>query len=163
MSIPCPACGFIGATEGPAHAYMSPSPACWARYGEILAREYSDPGYWQAHRLLTDAYCGAHSLGADRRARQSLWIHLSALMLHFVDAVAEPAIVAFLRRAAKSGHAFPALDAPEAARRVSYDRVYAAQSATAHQDAVEDYARAVLASWALHHGAFRSLIEEVGA
>ena len=83
----CPACGYQGHHDGPAHAYMSPSPACWARYGEVLAREYSDAEYWRSHRLLTDAYCGQHSIGPDRRARQSLYIHLAALMLHFEDGV----------------------------------------------------------------------------
>ena len=30
---------------------MESSPACWAAYGEVLAREYSDPAYFQVHRL----------------------------------------------------------------------------------------------------------------
>ncbi len=158
----CPACGFEGDHDGPRHAYMSPSAACWARYGEVLEREYSDAGYWRSHRLLTDAYCGQHSVGEDRRARQSLWIHLAALMLHFEDKAADTVIVGFLKKAAKSGHGFARLPMPEASLLVRIDAVYAARDAEAHHRAVAEYARAVLDAWAPHHGAFRGLIEEVG-
>lgn len=157
----CPACGFAGDHCGPAHAYMSPSPSCWARYGEVLAREYSDRAYWRSHRLLTDAYCGQHSIGSDRRARQSLYIHLAALMLHFEDGVPEDQIVAFLRTGAKSGHDFPHLEMPEASFSVGIDAIYTAPSASAHGEAVDTYARAVLAAWTPHHAAFRAFIEEV--
>jgi hypothetical protein len=159
----CPACGHTGPSDGPAHAYMSPSPACWARYGEVLAREYSDRDYWKAHRLLTDAYCGQHSISMDRRARQSLYIHLSALMLHFEDALSESRIVTFLRAAAKSGHDFPYLEMPPANQQVRIDGVYGAADAAQHLVSVTDFARGVFAAWASHHGAFRKLIREVGA
>ena len=157
----CPACGHLGHHDGLGHTYMSPSPACWARYGEVLAREYSDPGYWQAHRLLTDAYCGQHSIGTDRRARQSLWIHLAALMLHFEDMAPDAQIVAFLRRAAKSGHDFAPLEMPAASRGVTIDAIHAATDARAHAQAVTDYARAVFTVWTPHHPAFRGLINEI--
>ena len=159
----CPACGFEGTFDGPGHAYMSPSPACWASYGEVLAREYSDAGYWRSHRLLTDAYCGQHSIGEDRRARQSLWIHMAALMLHFEDGAGNETIVDFLRRAAKSRHGFDWLEMPEASLSVRLDEVHAAPDAAAHHAAVAQYARAVFDAWAVHHAAFRGLIEEVGA
>lgn len=159
--ITCPACGHPGDFDGPHHAYMSPSPACWERYGEVLAREYSDRGYWQSHRLLTDAYCGQHSIGSDRRARQSLWIHLAALILHFEQGAPEQSIVTFLRTAAKSGLDFPAIDMPQESLGVTIDAIYVAEDAAGHAAAVEEYARAVFAAWQPHHHRFRSLIEEV--
>ncbi len=157
----CPACGFQGDHDGPEHAYMSPSPACWARYGAVLAREFSDPGYWQTHRLLTDAYCGQHSVGTGRRARQSLWIHLAALMLHFQDNAPAARIVAFLKTAAKSGHAFAPLDMPRASLGVTIDAIHAATDPHAHALAVTDYAGAVFTAWRPHHRAFRALISEI--
>ncbi|NKB26216.1 MAG: hypothetical protein GKR99_01045 [Rhodobacteraceae bacterium] len=158
----CPACGHPGDHDGPAHAYISPSPACWARYGEVLTREYSDRDYWQAHRLLTDAYCGQHSVGEDRRARQSLYIHLAALMLHFEDAVPADRIVAFLRKAAKSGNPFNPLPMPQDSVNVRIDDVHAARDVREHSAAVTDYARAVYDVWAPQHDVFRRLNDEVG-
>jgi len=46
--------------DGPAHAYMLSSPGCWAAYGELLAREYSDSAYRRLHRLSVDAYALQH-------------------------------------------------------------------------------------------------------
>lgn len=37
--------------EGPTHPYMESSPGCWAAFGDVLAREYSDPVYFEVHRL----------------------------------------------------------------------------------------------------------------
>lgn len=158
----CPACGYEGEHSGPTHAYMSPSAACWARYGEVLAREYSDREYWKAHRLLTDAYCGQHSISDDRRARQSLYIHMAALMLHFEDHLAPDLIVEFLRKAAKSGHDFPHLAMPEPSLSVGIDSIFEAGSSEEHRAAVISYARAVFEVWTPHHGKFRALIEEIG-
>ena len=43
----CPGCGALLPVEnGPTHPYMRSSPACWARYGEVLAREFGDPAYF---------------------------------------------------------------------------------------------------------------------
>jgi len=139
---------------------MSPSAACWARYGEVLAREYSDPDYWRAHRRLTDAYCGQHSVGDDRRARQSLHIHLAALMLHFEDAAADATIVEFLRNAARIKD-FARLEMPAENLGVSIDDVWAAETAVQHCRVVQDYARWVFDAWAAHHRVFRALIKKV--
>ena len=40
----CEDCGVVlPRREGPTHPYLGASSSCWALYGEILAREYSDP------------------------------------------------------------------------------------------------------------------------
>ena len=156
----CVACGFEGEHSGPVHAYMSFSPACWARYGEILAREFADAQYFEAHRLLVDACCGQHSIGSDRRARQSLHIHLAALMLHFEDHVSKPEIVAFLSNAARIRE-FDALEVPPASPLVSMDAIYAAKNAQEHGQAVAEYARRVYEAWEPHYPVFRALIERV--
>lgn len=55
--IKCMGCGGVFAEiQGPTHRYLESSPGCWAAYGEVLAREYSDPAYFQVHRLTVDAY-----------------------------------------------------------------------------------------------------------
>jgi len=49
----CPGCGALLPVEnGPTHPYMRSSPACWARYGEVLAREFGDPAYFALHQLV---------------------------------------------------------------------------------------------------------------
>lgn len=68
----CPDClAAIPATGGPVHAYIPAPPGCWALYGEVLAREYSDRALWPTHRLTVDAYAAQHPSGDDPRQLQS--------------------------------------------------------------------------------------------
>ena len=157
----CPSCGYPGMAETPGHPYLAASPACWAQYGEVLAREYSDRAYWPSHRRLVDAYCGHHSIGSDRRARQSLYVHLAGLMLHFEDGCGDADIRDFLGRTAKSGEPFAELAPPAAIHDVRLDEVHGAPDADAHHASVARYARAVFDVWSPHHGAFRGLIERM--
>ncbi len=157
----CPACGFSAPdTDDPTHAYMSPSAACWAMYGEVLAREFSDADYYRSHRLLTDAYCAQHSIGPDRRARQSIHIHLAGLILHYHDGVSGPEIVRFLKTAARRSD-FPRISAPAPDGSVTIEQIYAAGNADEHASAVDAYASKVLAFWEHEHPRIRALIEKV--
>lgn len=84
MSETCFACGGQFETdEGATHAYMLSIPGCWAAYGELLAREYSDPALFAAsHRLSVDAYALQHPGDpTQRRAVQSFWLHGASLWL----------------------------------------------------------------------------------
>ena len=78
---PCPGCDAVLAVEdGPTHAYMLSSPACWALYGEVMAREYASAALMEVHFLTVDAFAVQHpGSREDRRARQSVWIHLAGL------------------------------------------------------------------------------------
>lgn len=57
--------------DGPTHEYMLSSPGCWAAYGEVLAREYSDNRLARLHRLTVDTLCGPASRG-ERTGRQKI-------------------------------------------------------------------------------------------
>jgi hypothetical protein len=62
---------------------MLGSPGCWAAYGRVLEREYSDPVlFGAAHRLTVDAYALQHPGDPrERRAVQSFWLHGASLWL----------------------------------------------------------------------------------
>lgn len=78
----CPGCGgLFTPVNGPTHRYMISSPGCWERYGELLAREYSDPALMVTHRLSVDTYAVQHPGDLSRRAIQSVGLHLARLML----------------------------------------------------------------------------------
>lgn len=88
---PCLGCGGLFAEgDGPTHPYMLSSPGCWTRYGEVLAREYSQPELLATHRLSVDAYAVQHPGSRDdRRAVQSVGLHLARRMLQ-LDRPAAP-------------------------------------------------------------------------
>lgn len=77
----CPGCGFEApAEDGPVHAYMTSSAACWRHFNALMAREYSDAALMPTHYLSVDAFAAQHPGGrSERRARQSVWIHLAGL------------------------------------------------------------------------------------
>ena len=77
----CPGCGLVASAEqGATHAYMISSAACWRHYSAILGREYSTPALMPTHFLTVDAFAVQHPGDrGDRRARQSVWLHLAGL------------------------------------------------------------------------------------
>ncbi|MDQ3690420.1 MAG: nucleotidyltransferase family protein, partial [Chloroflexota bacterium] len=55
---PCQGCGalFEPVRQDATHAYIGASPACWAAFGELLAREFGDPDFGWIHRHTVDTY-----------------------------------------------------------------------------------------------------------
>ena len=105
----CPGCGHIGPVEdGAVHPYMLASPRRWRMFGELMAREYETAELMSTHYLGVDAYAAQHpGDGADRRARQSVWIHLAGLYA-VLRANREPAYrYDLLRRLASARDDFP--------------------------------------------------------
>ncbi len=58
---------------------MVASPGCWAAFTELIAREFGDQAYGALHRHAVDAYAVQHPGTDDRRARQSVAVHLIGL------------------------------------------------------------------------------------
>jgi hypothetical protein len=67
--------------EGPTHPYIGASAACWARYGELLAREFGELRGPAIHRLSVDAYAMQHPGQPERRSIRSVAVHLMGLCL----------------------------------------------------------------------------------
>lgn len=72
----CPGCGSpVGPAEGPTHAYIGSSPGCWAQFGELMASDIGDV----SGQLVADAYAVQHPGVPERRAVQSVCVHLILL------------------------------------------------------------------------------------
>ena len=77
----CPGCGarYLPHVLDETHPYIGASSACWATFGELLAREFQDPAYGIVHRHTVDAYAAQHPGEDGRRERQSVALHLIAI------------------------------------------------------------------------------------
>lgn len=153
---PCPGCGVVlPAHDGPVHRYMESSPACWARYGELLAREFQDRTYFQAHRLTVDTYAVQHPGRPSPQSIQSVAIHLMALYAKLECGFDDERARALLKHAADHGrfHWLEPLPGPAA---VTLLHPLAAGSATAHGLAVREWAVAAWQSWHDHHAQVRA-------
>ena len=66
---------------GPTHAYIGASPGCWAAWGAFQARSFASPAIAAVQPLAVDVYAVQHPGLAERRAIQSVWVHLVSLCL----------------------------------------------------------------------------------
>lgn len=151
----CSGCGSaLPAVAGPIHDYMTSSPACWAAFNAVLAREYADPELMEVHRLTVDAWAAQHPGDGSRRAIQSVGLHLARLMIQLETGLsggrANAAMLRFAKRKA---------ELPELPPRLSYTLTIAAVldevDRRAHQKAVRAWAAAVWADWSDQHAFIR--------
>jgi hypothetical protein len=72
--------GFFPDIDGPVHLYMKSTPGCWAAFGKALVREYENPRIFTAvHWFTVDTYAAQHPGSNDRKAVQSVNVHLLRL------------------------------------------------------------------------------------
>lgn len=158
MSEACFACGgrFEPNEGGETHAYMLSSPGCWAAYGELLAREYSDPALFTAsHRLTVDAYAVQHPGDpAERRAVQSFWIHGASLWLELRMGQSHELATRALKALAGLDFAQRPLQQPSFA--ITHADVSASPVAK-HEALARDWAEESLTAWEPAHGEFERL------
>ena len=142
--------------EGPTHRYMESSPACWALYGEVLAREYSDPAYLAIHRLTVDAYAAQHPGRPSPQSFQSVAVHLGRLCLLLERGIdfrrANDAMLALVRNESQ----FRWLTPPKNPGAMTVADVHRADSASAHVNQVRLWADSVWEAWSPHHATIRS-------
>lgn len=155
----CPDClAAIPATGGPVHAYIPAPPGCWALYGEVLAREYSDRALWPTHRLTVDAYAAQHPSGDDPRQLQSVTAHLLALHLTLDLGLPEGEVRrrmgAVIRRERRR---FERLPAPSFAGVTNVRAVHDARSPEEHRALVARWAAEVWRAWRPAHERIRLL------
>lgn len=151
----CPGCGSdLPAVDGPLHAYMTSSPACWAAFGQVMAREYADRSLMAIHRLSVDAWAVQHPGDGSRQAVQSVGLHLARLMVQIEGGLsgeaANTAMLGFARRKAE----LPPLP-PRAAYAVTVADVLHAVDPVAHQAAVRRWADSAWAAWSDQHDFIR--------
>ncbi len=142
--------------QGPVHHYMTSLPGCWAIYGEILAREYSDPVYFRIHRLTVDAYAVQHPGFTDRQSIHSVGVHLIRLCLFLEhNLTAENANDAMLE-AGKNKHNFIWLKPPGSLGRITAADVVKAKNISEHEELVRAWAQSAWEAWSVHHHTIRS-------
>lgn len=155
----CPGCGLVlPVREGPTHAYLGASPACWALHGDVLAREYSDPDYSRVHQLTVDTYAVQHPGVPERRSTQSVAVHLMTLCLVLEDGL-DPREGPKLHKRFVERPLFHWLEPPQPNGTLTVADVREATTAAEHERKVNDWARDVWAAWEPHHVTVRSWVE----
>jgi len=151
----CPGCGqAYPPSDGPVHAYIGASAGCWARYGELLALEYSSSELMRSHRFTVDAYTAQHPGVAGRRSAQSVHVHLVALHLVLERELDEGAVRKAMAGLA-DGREFGWLEPPELRTRTGVEAAIAAAGTDRYGETVRAWALEVWQAWSPHHPAIR--------
>lgn len=152
----CPGCSAeLPAHDGPVHRYIESSAACWARYGELLAREYEDAAYMRAHRLTVDAYAVQHPGKPSTQAIRSVAVHLISMHAVLELGLSSNEATSLIKVCADEGE-FNWLAPPRGAYRLNVLHPLAARTASEHVVAVREWAECAWEAWAPHHAQVRA-------
>ena len=155
----CPGCRVrLPVLDGSTHPYMTGSPACWARYGELLSAQYGDPQRMAFHQLVVDAYAVQHPGGDDPRAIQSVGIHLMTLCM-FLERGTDPSLGTRLHRRMVERPVFHRLEPPPSRGQITLLDVPLDAGPKAARDAAYDWASDVWTAWAAHHSIVRDWVD----
>lgn len=157
----CPGCGarYLPHAVDETHPYIGASAACWATFGEVLAREFGDPAYGQVHRHTVDVYAAQHPGADDRRQRQSVAIHLVAICHWLEHDLEVERLNAITGRLAHDDRPWPWLTPPDAYAMTVVD-LLAARDGPTHVRLVREWAEATWDAWSAHRGVVRQWAQE---
>lgn len=153
----CPGCGarYLPHQHDETHPYIGASAACWAAFGELLAREFGDVAYGRMHRHTVDVYAVQHPGRDDRRQRQSVAIHLIGLCQWLEHGLDTWQVIAGTQAMLRdSGPDWPWLDPPEAYDLTVLD-VLDARDGMEHGRLVRRWAESTWEAWSAHHETVR--------
>lgn len=134
---------------------MESSPACWAKYGGLLAREYENPEYMAAHRLTVDTYAAQHPGTPSPQSIQSVAVHLISLHAVLEQALEQRDATALLKVCADRGR-FEWLAPPTSVYSLTVLHPLAATNSVAHVVAIREWAECTWDAWSPHHKQVRS-------
>lgn len=152
----CPGClAWFPEHSGPTHPYIGSSAECWAVFGEVMAKEFSEYHYPAIHRLTVDTYAIQHPGVPSEKAIRSVGIHLFALHLYFEENFKLDSITGWMRRFLSKKSSFFWLDPPKSSGEVTILDVIEANSIEEHTDVVHKWSKSVWEAWSPHHATVR--------
>jgi Family of unknown function (DUF5946) len=148
--------------EGPVHRYMASSPGCWAAFGEVLAREYSDVTYYAVHRMSVDAYAAQHPGVPSKQTIGSVGVHLIRLCMVFEQGLTPEKANDTMLKASKVKSSFTCLEPPQVLGAITVQDVLGAANAKEHKTLVREWAKGAWQAWSSHHQQVRMWLSASG-
>lgn len=161
--IKCYGCGAsVTNSNGPKHAYIGSDSGCWEIFCEVLAKEYTNYNeLWQSHRLTVDTYAAQHPGKAERKAIQSVYIHLSRLYLQIEKGMSGKQANDFMKNVGQYKHEYRLLNAPDFSEVMKITDVATAKDMDEHRLFVEEWAKGVWNAWSEHHNEIKAFADKV--
>lgn len=161
VSEACPGCGarFAPLPHDETHRYIGASSACWAAFGELLAREFHDVAYGRVHRHTVDVYSVQHPGTDERRQRQSVALHLIGLCHWLEHGLDTARLNAITQRLADADRSWPWLP-PPAEFEMTVQDVLVARDGPEHVQLVRRWAQTTWDRWSDAHALVRTWAQE---
>lgn len=159
----CPGCGLILALrDGPKHAYLGASSACWALYQRLSCASTAQADERRVQRLMEGAYAAQHPGVRQLRSVQSVAVHLMDLCVllersgEVRRSLPEPGRTP--RRRALDLHW---LEPPALRGTMTVADALGGKAAPGRAAGVEAWAREVWSAWEPHHPTVRRWLDAV--
>jgi len=157
---PCPGCGAdLPVIDGAPHPYGGASSACWTRFAELGA---TLPQGTPLRRLVTDAYMVQHPGVPERRAIQSVGVHLVALCLVLEHGVAPDSLSRTIQGMLLRPPAFRWLEPPHPNGSTTIVDLEAAAAAGAAGPAIDAFVRGTWDAWLDWHPTIEGWVRDAG-
>lgn len=134
---------------------MKSSPGCWATYGEVIARAYSEPALSDVHRLSVDAYAAQHPGQPSPQSMKSVGVHLIRLCLTVEQGFDVRESNRIMVAVSKVKGRFGWLEPPPSLGTLTVGHVAGATGIDEHRKAVREWSQSVWEGWESHHATVR--------
>ena len=140
------------------HPYMESSPGCWHVYGEILARQFTDPAPADVRRHTADAFAVTHPGQQSPVAIQSVCGHLMSLCVVFERTAPHSYADRILGEVVQGHVTLHWLTPPQSFGEITVVDVRQAGSADDFRLISRAWAHSAWNAWAKHHGTIREWV-----
>ena len=153
--IRCLGCGaLVPDIDGSTHEYMLSAPGCWATFNQVAVLQY-EIATFDLRRMAVDAYAVQHPGTTDRRAVQSVAVHLISLY-HVLERGLTPTEATDKMRVALTDKArFAWLKPPSSMGNITVVDVVNVSDPIEHEAIVKRWARSAWEAWGAHHEQIR--------
>jgi len=159
----CHSCGakIPPSLTGASHAYLDASPGCWARFNDVLAREYSDFRYFAVHSLTVDAYAAQHPGAESRQTIRSINFHLLSLYAYYYGHRELYELSQLKQQLATLKQQFQWPTIPGDFGELTINDIWATETEQQHREAVSLWGKSVLDCWYDYHPYLRDILSMV--
>jgi uncharacterized protein DUF5946 len=157
----CPGCGAVlPLRDGPKHAYLGASAACWDLYQRRASPSRAQPDAARVRRLMQDAYAAQHPGVPQRRSVQSVAVHLMDLCLLLErDGEVRRLVPVLGRMPPRRTLGLHWLEPPVVRWSITVVDALDANADELRGASVEAWAREVWAAWEPHHATVRRWLD----
>jgi hypothetical protein len=153
--IRCLGCGaLVPDIEGPTHEYMLSAPGCWSLFNQVAVQQYEIASF-DLRRLAVDAYAVQHPGTTDRRAVQSVAVHLISLYFVLERGLTPTEATDKMRHALTDKSRFAWLEPPLSMGAITVVDVVNVTDPAKHETIVKRWARSAWEVWHEHHDRIR--------